>query len=166
MDSLIYDYIEENELHHNQSDDIDINSIEFQTWIKNYLFDKFDNIVEDIDSYFYNEKITLYREIFVRPDWLEHLKKEGKRLGIFWTYKENMTDSYWGDYDKGDLKVKMKIIIDNKHINWYDTILLNLRNPEEYEIRLFKNTPIKIEGLDIDGKAVDISSIKDKIFLA
>ena len=34
------------------------------------------------------------------------------------------------------------------------------------EIRLFKNTPIKLNAIIVDGKPIDISKIKDKVFRA
>ena len=54
------------------------------------------------------------------------------------------------------------------HVNWIDTIKTNMNpsNEGENEIRLFKNTPIKINRLWINDVEIDISPIKNKIFKA
>ena len=59
--------------------------------------------------------------------------------------------------------------IPEKYIDWNQTIEANIDpqiGDDEKEITLFKNTPIKIEALWIDGKDMDITPIKDKIFKA
>jgi hypothetical protein len=62
----------------------------------------------------------------------------------------------------------METEIDEKYINWQETLTMNIHPsyPEEKEIRLFKNTPININRISINGKDVDISEIKDKTFYA
>ena len=53
-------------------------------------------------------------------------------------------------------------------VDWINTIRLNMdpSAEEEKEIRLFKNTPLEIESLEINDKEIDITLIKDKIFKA
>ena len=66
------------------------------------------------------------------------------------------------------MEAVIEIEIDEKYINWQETLTMNMSPDfsEEREIRLFKNTPININRITINGKEVDISEIKDKIFYA
>ena len=62
----------------------------------------------------------------------------------------------------------IEIEIHEKYIDWITTLEMNM-NPfytEEREIRLFKNTPIKIKALSINDEDVDISFLNDKTFFA
>jgi hypothetical protein len=70
-----------------------------------------------------------------------------------------------GDYKKTNTII-IEIEIDEKYINWITTLELNMHPSylEEKEIRLFKNTPIKIKSIKINDKEIDISIIENKIF--
>ena len=94
-------YIEQNDLDDQNEYDIK-NTPEFYNFIKNYLEEQLEeaknNIENEID---YNtNKIKLYRKITVDDNWLNHLKTQGKRLGIYWSWDKRMADTYWGDYNK------------------------------------------------------------------
>mgnify|MGYP000981140919 FL=1 len=161
-------YIEQNDLDDQNEYDIK-NTPEFYNFIKNYLEEQLEeaknNIENEID---YNtNKIKLYRKITVDDNWLNHLKTQGKRLGIYWSWDKRMADTYWGDYNKKNVAT-IEIEIHEKYIDWITTLEMNM-NPfytEEREIRLFKNTPIKIKALSINDEDVDISFLNDKTFFA
>jgi hypothetical protein len=60
----------------------------------------------------------------------------------------------------------MEVEIDEKYVDWKTTFEMNM-NPnfsEEKEIRLFKNTPIRLKSLTINDDEVDISIFGNKIF--
>ena len=96
-------------------------------------------------------------------------KKAHKRLGIYWSWDRTAAEAHWGKFDKGYRTVKLISKIKEKHVDWHDTFELNI-NPSigeaEREIRLFKNTPIKLNAIIVDRKPIDISKIKDKVFRA
>ena len=102
--------------------------------------------------------------------WLQHLQEQGKHLGIYWAESYNKAKEF-GMYNVSGDRHIIKIAIEDKYIDWIDTIRLrmDLSLADEEEIRLFKNTPIKIEALYDEahyGKEIDITDIKDKVFYA
>lgn len=161
-------YIKQNDLEDQNENDIE-NTPEFYNFIKTHLEEQLEeaknNIENEID---YNtNKIKLYRKITVDNKWLNHLKTQGKRLGIYWSWDKGMADTHWGDYNKKNMAT-IETEIHEKYIDWITTLEMNM-NPsftEEREIRLFKNTPIKIKALTINDEDVDISFLNDKTFFA
>jgi hypothetical protein len=152
-----------------EDEDIVKDSTEFFEFIKQeltiHLEEAKENIYHKIDDD--NGTITLYRAMTVKHDWLTHLEKEGNRLGIYWSWDENAAEPHWG-YSNTSNTVLIEIEINEKHINWKETLEMNLHPnySEEKEIRLFKNTPIKIKSIKLNDEYVNISNIKDKIFKA
>lgn len=180
---VLKDYIE------NALDNIDIDIKNVSANHKLRLYRVLDY---DIPHYLYTNKNK--RRMTVNPEdtYLQHLQKYGGRLGIYWTSDK---DSVWiladsiregeGDFENG-VSHLIEVEVENKYINWYDT-LYQRTHPEygdwqewkpEKEIRLFKNTPLKITSLSVyiseneEGKYVgdfipiDITPIKNKIFYA
>jgi hypothetical protein len=113
-----------------------------------------------------DDYITIYRGMNVDDNYLSHLEKIGKHLGIYWTYDENCAISY--DYPGNDKSCEIIIEseINQKYINWFDTISLNIDAGGfgEKEIRLFKNTPLKIIRLYQNRKEMNNNNITNKIF--
>ena len=105
----------------------------------------------------------------VADDWYEKLINSGKHLGIYWSFDSNSAEAHWGHNQNTPVEVLIKSSVNEEYVNWVDTIMLNM-NPqlgeEEKEIRLFKNTSIKIEQLFINNEEIDISKIKNKEFKA
>lgn len=167
-DILIHWYQQQYDMEDVDEDEI-TSSEEYFNFIKdeleNHLYTAMDNIYDKID--YHSDKIRLYRAMTVDDNWLNHLKKEGKRLGIFWSYESSGAETHWGDNSKNNTAI-IEIEIDEKYVNWVETLQLNSHPNyhEEQEIRLFKNTPIKIERIIINDEEVDISEIQDKIFYA
>jgi hypothetical protein len=83
--------------------------------------------------------------------------------------KKNAAEPHNG-YDQSNKMNKCLIVsnINKEYVNWVETLRLNLdpSSTDEKEIRLYKNTPIKIEKLYINGKSLNIENIKNKIFLS
>jgi hypothetical protein len=165
-DLYLHWYMSEYDLE-NEDDDVVSNSPEYFSFIKNelerHLEDAKENIYDKID---YNSgNITLYRAITVDDNWLNHLKTQGKRLGIYWSWDDGAADTHWGDYSKKNVAV-IEIEINEKYIDWKTTLEMNM-NPnytDEKEIRLFKNTPIKLKSIKINDTEVDISNLSNKTF--
>jgi hypothetical protein len=121
-------------------------------------------------------KVVIYRAMNVREDYINYLLEEGKHLGIYWTYDISGADIYAGSNDKvfqghDNIKIIIESEVEEKYVNWSDTIELNIDldlGDQEKEIRLFKNTKLKILSITDSktGEELDISKIKDKIFYA
>jgi len=160
-------YIEENDLDENDENEIQ-DSVEYYEYVKDILERGLEEAKDNIYYKINDEsgKIKLYRAMDVDENWMEHLKTKGKHLGIYWSWDEDGAVAHWSKGKK--LDVIMETEIDEKYINWQETLTMNMHPSysEEKEIRLFKNTPININRISINGKDVDISEIKNKTFYA
>ena len=173
VDMYLEDYIERNEL--NEDDEYEIeNSEEFKEYLKDILKENFDDFCNNfrIDNSLtaagkLKDTIKIYRKMTVDDNWLNHLKTQGKRLGIYWSWDSHSAEAHWGDWDKKN-KVTIESEINHNYVNWDDTVYQNIHPnySEEREIRLFKNTPIYIKSLEYNDEQVDISDIKNKVFYA
>ena len=159
-------------------DDENVDETErFKNWLEGYVEARYNNAFNTIsnESTFENGRIKIWREMTVDENYVKHLLAQGKHLGIFWSFTKDAAEAHWGHGDK-NIYVKIETSIPENHVNWEETILLNMSpniGDEEKEIRLFKGTPIHIETMSIadDGfrgnmKPVDITPFKDKTFLA
>jgi len=164
-DRVLEYFIEENKLDDNNKSEIE-NSEEFKERIKNELENNFDDFYNNITDLINNNKIKIYRKMTVDDNWLNHLKTQGKRLGIYWSWDIESTDTYWGLDKKNEVTIESEI--NEKYIDWGITIYMNIHPyySEEKEIRLFKNTQLNIKSIEFNGEKIDISDIKNKIFYA
>jgi len=165
VDNYLDDYIERNNLNDDDRDEIE-KSEEFEEYLKDILKENFDEFYNNL--YFEkNGKIAIYRAMTVDDNWLNHLKTQGKRLGIYWSWEYGSAETHWGDYDKKNI-VRIESEVNENHVNWDDTIYQNIHPnySEEKEIRLFKNTPLTIISIEINDQNIDISDIKNKVFYA
>jgi hypothetical protein len=165
-DGLLHWFMQENDIE-DEEEDVVSNSPEYFSFIKDelerHLENAKDNIYDKID--YHSNKITIYRAITVDDNWLYHLKTQGKRLGIYWSWDEAGAETHWGDYSKKNLAV-IEVEIDEKYVDWKTTFEMNM-NPnfsDEKEIRLFKNTPIRLKSLTINDDKIDLSMFFNKIF--
>ena len=144
-----------------------IDSPDFYSYIKNELEANLEeakeNIYDKIDPL--TGGIKIYREITVGPDWLDHLKKQGKRLGIYWSWDDEAAEAHWGDPSKKNSAL-LEVEIDEKYVDWETTLQLNSHPyyKQEKEIRLFKNTPIVLKNLSINNEKIDLSVFDNKDF--
>jgi hypothetical protein len=166
---FMYSYAQENNLNPEEMDE--------DEWIQTEKAEKW--IEYEIESRFYDTlnkfryeiidgpKISIWRKMTVPNNWLEHLQKEGNRLGIHWSWDPDEAEEHWG-YDESKDLVLIESVVNIDYINWSDTIRLNMdpTSEDEKEIRLFKNTPLQIISLQINEKDINIMSIKNKIFRA
>lgn len=164
MEYILSGYIEENDLNEENENEIK-NSEGFEEYLKDTLIREFENFYNSIDDLINNDKLKIYRKMTVDENWIDHLKLQGKRLGEYWSWERESAESHWGDSSK-KCEVCIESEINEKYVNWDYTIWMNTHPnySEEKEIRLFKNTPIIIKSIEMDGEIIDISDIKNKIF--
>jgi len=166
---FMYSYASEHNLNPEEMDvDEWIDTKEAEEWIEYEIESRF---YETINKFRYEiidgDELSIWRRITVPDNWLEHLEKQGNRLGIYWSWEPNAAEEHWG-YDENKRLALIESLIKVDYIDWINTIRLNMdpEAEEEKEIRLFKNTPLQIINLEIDGEKVDITLIKNKIFKA
>jgi hypothetical protein len=133
--------------------------------IMDAIYNQFLDTLYEIENLMINDKLKIYRKMTVKDDYIEYLKNKAKHLGIYWSYKEDAAEAHWGDYSKKQVLLFSEI--DNNSIDWITTLRLNSEDfSEEKEIRLYKNTRIKLLKVYFEYEEIDISDIKDKIYLA
>ena len=169
LDNYTNQYLDYFKFYNDEYEDMDESDIKELPAYKEYLYDELSNSFEDAFEEIFNNirggKIVLYRDMTVRKDWVEHLKKNPRsRLGKYWSWDEAASEAHWGTF--GDHLVTVVIEIDEKRVDWEETFQANLQIKEEKEITLFKNTPIKIKAILNKGKPVDISSIENNKYKA
>lgn len=167
VDSYLDIFIQDNNLDDDNEDDIR-ESQPFVNFMMQILMDNFKLAKENIyDKFDEHDKILIYRAITVDDNWLNHLKSQGKRLGIFWSWDENGAETHQGNYDLKNIAV-IEAEIAEKYIDWKTTLIANIHPSfiDEQEITLFKNTPINIKSITINDEIVDISFLNDKNFYA
>lgn len=150
-----------------------LNSVEFKQFVYQDLHNNLSDAINEIENKIENGKLVLFRQMEVTQEWLENLLYTGKHLGIYWTYDKETADAYWGK--NKPFTIIISIEIDENYIDWDETLALNM-NPTystEKEIRLFKNTPIKINSIErVKGSYylpidfLDMDEIRNKTFLA
>lgn len=142
-----------------------ISAVEYKNLVLNkefgdYLLNIFNNpriktILNKIDN---NGFIEITRGMKVNDEWVNKLKNgKVKRLGIFWSHSEGY--SVYGEI-KG-FEILMYAKVDEKYIDWLQTLIQNLMyDDNEDEITLFKNTPFKLNKIEIIHKGKEY---KDEI---
>lgn len=166
---LIYAYKYENSIDDEIDDEVIFDSKDFKNWLIYEFENKFDDKFYEINSFIKDDNtINLYRIMMTDENWINHLIKEGKHLGIYWSFKKENAEPHWGYNQNKKYKVLLETNIDETYIDWVTTFRLNLTPnvEQEKEIRLFKNTPIKIISLQINDKPININFLNNKIFKA
>lgn len=170
LESENYDEFVDNEDEYNQHIE------EFCQFIIQDLRQRVEIVERRIKRYINNDgTITIYRAMVVGDNYIEHLRTQGKHIGIYWSMDPSGADIYnSADIKHPDSEDEMHIVIISQihedHVNWESTLSLQLNDgigESEMEIRLFKGTPIRILNIEeSDGNDLDISSIKSKTFYA
>lgn len=139
----------------------------FKEWLKYEVEAKIENVIDEISDYIKGDLITIWRVMTVDDNWIKNLASTGMRLGKYWSFEEDAAEAHWGG-NQGNT-VRIQTTIKEKYIDWQQTIEANIDpniGEDEKEITLFKNTPITIQGLEVNGKEMNIEPIKNKIFKA
>lgn len=168
VELLVSEY--NDETHRNLSELSALRDVDFMKWADyeyEYHFDinkeKFESIIKDDDT------IDIWRCIMVSDNWVNNFPKSVRRLGIFWSFSENSAEPHWGYNDEIRKNlVKMKSNVKNEYVDWISTLRLSMdfSAEGEDEIRLFKNTPIELKEMHINGLSFDLSKINNKKFLS
>ena len=150
-------------------EEVEIDSEEFKKWIVDFLKEEYKKFLYNFCSktdYFYGS-FEIYREITVEDNWIEHIKSQGKHLGIYWSWEEDIAEAHNGDWDKKNI-VNITCEIKDTDVDWVETIKLNTHPSfnDEKEIRLFKGTPLKITNLLINNILIEDNIIYSKTFYA
>jgi hypothetical protein len=148
-------------------EDEDINQEDFLNWLEYDLRYKLEELVRHYRSeVIHNGKAIIWRAMTVTSSWLDHLEREGKHLGIYWTWDPDAADTHWGDYSKTS-KVLIEAEVPENGVDWEKTLIMNIEpftGDDEKEITLFKGVPLKILSVEIDGVLQNISKIEEKTF--
>jgi hypothetical protein len=67
------------------------------------------------------------------------------KLGSYWSYDIKSAKAHWGGGNPNVLRINT--FLHHKDIDWLSTILLNIFNPSEHEIRGMPNTYVKINTI-------------------
>lgn len=158
-------YKEENYLQNLDDDEID--EEDFLSWLQYDIKFKLDELTD-----FYrreiikNGKVTVWRKITVKESWMDHLVKEGKHLGVYWSWDPDAADTHWGDFSKKSVAL-IEAEVPENGVDWEETLVANIQpmmGEDEKEIKLHRGVPLKIISIEIDDKLVDLSPIQGKTF--
>lgn len=158
IDSLEYRYEDLED-----EDDLEQAKEEIRVEMEENFYDAENKIYKLIKDH----KLEIYRAIEVDSNWEKHLLTQGKHLGIYWAWDVKCAEAHWGWSAKRRTAV-LTAEIDERLIDWKTTMELNSHPDyfEEREIRLVKNTPIKLKSITIDDNEIDLIAYKDKKFFA
>jgi hypothetical protein len=150
----------------------------YREYVKNELTERLRNSIENIKSMIDDSgEITIYRVMAVDENWISHLETQGSHLGIYWTWSES-GGGLLGSFSVEKTKeAAITAKVNEKYIDWNTSLYQNMVLEVESEITLFKNTPLKIIGIEFDdlgspysiyktSKPMDISRIQNKTFYA
>jgi len=143
-----------------------LNSEDFKKWLEyesEFLLEEARDKLNDI--ILSNGDIIIWRVLMVSDDWIKKLKSGNlKRIGEYWSWDKNYAEAHWGYNIKDKTnEVLIESVIQEKYVNWIDTLVLNAdpSYSDEKEIRLFKNTPLKIKKLWVNNKKIDLTNINN-----
>jgi hypothetical protein len=154
------------ELMHKDVDEV-VEMDRFKKWIDYEAEHKIESFISDISHYFKDGIITIWRVMTVSDKWLQSLPFDVKRLGMYWSYEEDAAEAHWGRDNSHEIRIQTSVR--EEYVDWSQTINANIDlqiGEDEKEITLFKNTPIRLEKLSVDGKEFNVSYLKDKVFKA
>lgn len=158
-------YKEENYLQ--DLDDDEIDEEDFLNWLQ---YDTKFKIEELVDFYkrevIKNGRVTVWRRITVKESWLDHLAKEGKHLGVYWSWDPDAADTHWGDFSKKSTAL-IEAEVPENGVDWEETLVANIQpmmGDDEKEIKLHRGVPLKIISIEIDNSPADLTPIQGKTF--
>lgn len=167
VEFLVYHYNDETGNNLSERDALrDDDFIEWMNYEYEYHFnenkEKFMNIIND-------GAIDIWRSMMVSDEWVNDFPKSVRRLGIYWSFREESAEPHWGYNDKVKKNlIKIKSNVKNEYVDWVSTMRLSMdfSTEGEDEIRLFKNTPLCIEEITVNGKPLTLNNVINKKFLS
>lgn len=166
-----YEFCEYHEIDEDDFDDEDmINSESYLDFVTEEIYYELERAIGNIKSNFDGDEIEIARVMTVSQRWLEMLPKKRLHLGIYWSWDHSVAEAHWANTNN-KIYVTINARVKVNYIDWESTLLANgdiHLGDNEREITLHKNTPIKIVGLEVDDKNIDIDElgISDKIYVA
>ena len=143
LNMLLDNYIDDN----NINEDIlkTKNSKDFKKYTKIYLSDLFDDAKYNIEKSIKNDKLKIYRAMYVNDSFEENLNRTN-HLGVYWSWNKEGAYAHNSDYNRGKNSLIIEAIIDINNINWNLTFYQNIHPAfcDEDEIRTFKNIEIEV----------------------
>jgi len=143
----------------------------FRAYIKYEYFknkyEEFKKIIEPILNS--KQKIPIYRQITILDffNTIDDIKKNIEpELGIYWTWDYNSAKSYWGDETHKNI-INIVSEIDETSIDWNETLLANMINPDEKELTLKSNYPlhiIELHDMSKNGEKINIGTLPKQTF--
>lgn len=172
----------EEELEDMTEEDI-FNTKECQKWLRNNLRNELYDQINMYENSFEKGVLPIYRALSFNEmkNWgfiggyVGHLEKQGKHLGIYWSYDADRADAHWGDHVAGSEVFVLESEVSPDKIDWEMTLIMNLDpliGDIETEVRLFMGVPLKIKNVwkrtgSSGVVALDLSDeVMGKVFLA
>jgi len=147
LDSFAEAYVEDHDIDLNDLDDNE----DYQSWLTGELAYALEETYRLVDhAVGSSNPISIYRALRISGDYLEHLKNQGKHLGIYWTWEESLATDYEGSESSRNSSGDFYLIeteVPQTNINWRNTLLQNFVSQGESEIQLYKGVPIKIKRM-------------------
>ncbi len=147
---------------------------EFREWLYNEVCDRYKEAMDEMWSIEENGKVILYRVMTTTEKWINQLLAgKIKKLGEFWTWYKDAAEAHWGHKNsKQTQSVNLVIEIDEKHIDWTDSLNRNIGNlSEEREITIdTKKSSLKLLKVFVRDERggteyeLDISNLKKRVY--
>lgn len=170
-------YIQKQDFYHNLKDvytyefDIDdkdnIDYEDFLEFVLNEMKQNFYIFKDKLKTLITNKRtLYIYRAMTVDDNWLDKLIKGDIHLGIYWSWDSNCAEAHWSKNLPNEVILVAEI--KEQYVDWMETIKLNIEhnNLDEREIRLFKNTSIKIKDIIYNDEYIDKELFINKIYKA
>ena len=137
-------YAEENDL---EPEDVAFNK-EFFDYCKDAFID---NLYKGTDSFMMDENNMIYceRMLYIKNPELETILENS--LGIYWAWNEGNSEAI-NSQETGNVILYARVSPEN--VDWAQTIVSNLIDPDETEITIKKHAPIILNKIVIDGEVI------------
>lgn len=124
-------------------DKIDIDSPDFKSWYRREIMDRTGDAEWHIEEAFRkgNGVLRVYRVITAPKDWTPD---PNRHPGIWWSWDWRKADAHWGSFRGDNIKWMLEADVRANEINWAATLSANALMPEEAEIQLKEDVPVKI----------------------
>lgn len=89
------------------------------------------------------------RKITVKADSYEQAADviQTNKVGEFWSWDEYAASAHWGKFDAGYSIITLSAKVQQNQVDWEITMLMNVVDPEEKEIRLKSGSKVTIDGI-------------------
>lgn len=148
-DILLDSWIEEQYADEN---DIEYGEVDFNKEFFDYCKDAFiDQLYKGTDSFMMDENNMIYceRMLYIKNPEIETILENS--LGIYWAWDEGNSEAI-NSQETGNVVLYAHVSPEN--VDWAQTIVSNLVDPDETEITIKKHAPIILNKIVVDGEVV------------